>query len=173
MIVRRRLVGGALVVLGIGLAFPAGHTDTVPAGRAATAADLDALHTYIRRAWATLTRTPRDLHEAAVDPKLPPDRGRVPVYVARGEDLRALRAQLGEIDLRPLPARADQIREHGLLYLPRPYVVPGGRFNEMYGWDSYFILRGLLRDGEVQRARDMVDDAVYEVVHFGKVLNAN
>jgi alpha,alpha-trehalase len=33
---------------------------------------------------------------------------------------------------------------HGLLALasgtdgPRPYVVPGGRFNELYGWDSYF-----------------------------------
>ena len=50
------------------------------------------------------------------------------------------------------------IREHGLLYLPRPYVVPGGRFNEMYGWDSYFIQVGLLRDGELARARDMVEN---------------
>ena len=33
--------------------------------------------------------------------------------------------------------------------------------------------RGLLRDGEVARAKDMVDDAIYEVVNFGKVLNAN
>ena len=49
--------------------------------------------------------------------------------------------------------------EPGLLYLPHPYVVPGGRFNEMYGWDSYFIVRGLLQDGEIARARDMVDDA--------------
>ena len=35
----------------------------------------------------------------------------------------------------------------GLLYLPEKYVVPGGRFNEMYGWDSYFIIRGLLESG--------------------------
>ena len=34
----------------------------------------------------------------------------------------------------------------GLLYLPNPYVVPGGRFNEMYGWDSYFIVLGLEAD---------------------------
>jgi alpha,alpha-trehalase len=61
----------------------------------------------------------------------------------------------------------------GRLYLPHPYVVPGGRFNEMYGWDSYFIVRGLLLDGEVTRARDMVDDALYEVESFGKILNAN
>jgi len=32
-------------------------------------------------------------------------------------------------DLRP-----EELREAGLLYLPNPYVVPGGRFNEMYGW---------------------------------------
>ena len=32
----------------------------------------------------------------------------------------------------------------GLLYLANRYVVPGGRFNEMYGWDSYFIIRGLI-----------------------------
>ena len=65
------------------------------------------------------------------------------------------------------------IREHGLLYLPHPYVVPGGRFNEMYGWDSYFIQVGLLRDGELARARDMVENFIYEIEHYGTILNAN
>lgn len=32
----------------------------------------------------------------------------------------------------------------GLLYLPNPYVVPGEKFNEMYGWDSFFIIKGIL-----------------------------
>jgi alpha,alpha-trehalase len=32
----------------------------------------------------------------------------------------------------------------GLLFLPNPYVVPGETFNEMYGWDSFFIIKGLL-----------------------------
>ena len=89
-----------------------------------------------------------------------------------------LRAQLGEaafatIDLRSLPKQASELREHGLLYLPHPYVVPGGRFNEMYGWDSYFILLGLLRDDEVLAAREMVDNFLYEIQHYGTVLNAN
>lgn len=48
----------------------------------------------------------------------------------------------------PLPAPsldpASLYNAVGLLYLPNPYVVPGERFNEMYGWDSYFIIRGLL-----------------------------
>jgi alpha,alpha-trehalase len=89
-----------------------------------------------------------------------------------------LRAELGErelatIALRPLPANPGELKEHGLLYLPHPYVVPGGRFNEMYGWDSYFILLGLLRDDEVVAARDMVDNFLYEIEHYGTILNAN
>jgi len=55
----------------------------------------------------------------------------------------------------------------------RPFVVPGGRFNEMYGWDSYFILLGLLKDGKTDLARAIVDNFVYEIRHYGAVLNAN
>ena len=54
-----------------------------------------------------------------------------------------------------------------------PFVVPGGRFNEMYGWDSYFITIGLLHDGEVDLAKAMVDNFVYEIRHYGAILNAN
>ena len=75
-----------------------------------------------------------------------------------------------------LPADPLTVKEHGLLYLPHPYVVPGGRFNEMYGWDSYFIVLGLVHENDaanVARARDMVDDFLYEVRHYGGVLNAN
>jgi alpha,alpha-trehalase len=56
---------------------------------------------------------------------------------------------------------------------PVPYVVPGGRFNEMYGWDSYFIALGLIADGKQELAKAMVDQHVYEIVHYGKILNAN
>jgi alpha,alpha-trehalase len=78
-----------------------------------------------------------------------------------------------KIELRTLPEGPLPADQHGLLYLPRPYVVPGGRFNEMYGWDSYFILVGLLRDGETARARDMVENFLYEIEHYGTILNAN
>jgi hypothetical protein len=66
-----------------------------------------------------------------------------------------------------------RVQSQGLLYLPSPYVVPGGRFNEMYGWDSYFIQLGLLRDGEVILAKDMADNFLYEIREYGKILNAN
>ncbi|KAG0170044.1 alpha,alpha-trehalase nth1 [Apophysomyces sp. BC1034] len=54
-----------------------------------------------------------------------------------------------------------------------PFVVPGGRFNEMYGWDSYFEALGLLVDGRVDLAQGMVDNFVYQIRHYGKILNAN
>src|SRR5439155_24916575 len=76
-------------------------------------------------------------------------------------------------EIRKLPEDPAQVRGQGLLYLPRPYVVPGGRFNEMYGWDSYFIQVGLLRDGELELAKDMADNALYEIREYGKILNAN
>ena len=73
---------------------------------------------------------------------------------------------LGEID-------TSKIQPPGLLYLENKYVVPGGRFNEMYGWDSYFIIRGLLRAGRVELARGMVDNFFFEIEHYGAMLNAN
>lgn len=54
-----------------------------------------------------------------------------------------------------------------------PFVVPGGRFNEMYGWDSYFESLGLLVDGQIELAKGMVDNFCYEIHHYGKILNAN
>jgi alpha,alpha-trehalase len=57
--------------------------------------------------------------------------------------------------------------------MENPYVVPGGRFNEMYGWDSYFIIRGLLREGKIDLARGMVENFFFEIENYGAVLNAN
>ena len=54
-----------------------------------------------------------------------------------------------------------------------PFVVPGGRFNEMYGWDSYFEGVGLLLDGRVDLAKAMVDNFCYQIENYGKILNAN
>jgi alpha,alpha-trehalase len=82
-------------------------------------------------------------------------------------------ADFQRIEIRRLPLDLTKLQEPGLLYLPRPYVVPGGRFNEMYGWDSYFIQLGLLRDDQVALAQDMADNFLYEIGNYGKILNAN
>ncbi|MGH9632595.1 MAG: trehalase family glycosidase [Bryobacteraceae bacterium] len=138
---------------------------------------------YIKQTWHTLTRASDDLASAAVDPKYHPlPGGRWPVYVPRDSKVRDIEKQLAsemttpdmqKIELRPLPPDPLQVQHHGLLYLPQPYVVPGGRFNEMYGWDSYFIQIGLLRDGEIGLAKDMADNFIYEIRNYGKILNAN
>lgn len=54
-----------------------------------------------------------------------------------------------------------------------PFVVPGGRFNEMYGWDSYFITMGLLIDNKPDLALGMAENFKYQIDHYGKILNAN
>ncbi|KAF9141459.1 alpha,alpha-trehalase nth1 [Mortierella sp. GBA39] len=71
-------------------------------------------------------------------------------------------------------AMTKHVEEDGSMTLKGvPFVVPGGRFNEMYGWDSYFESLGLLIDGRLELAKGMVDNFVYEIQHYGKILNAN
>jgi alpha,alpha-trehalase len=135
---------------------------------------------YISTAWDTLTRSMTNC-ETLVDPKLkvapvlylpagfaePPAVQKLSADCkVRVEHLPVEIHRLGEID-------TSKIQPHGLLYLENKYVVPGGRFNEMYGWDSYFIVRGLLRAGRVELARGMVDNFFFEIEHYGAMLNAN
>ncbi|KAJ5640614.1 Neutral trehalase [Penicillium herquei] len=54
-----------------------------------------------------------------------------------------------------------------------PFVVPGGRFNELYGWDSYMESLGLLVSDRVDLAKGMVVNFCFEIKHYGKVPNAN
>jgi alpha,alpha-trehalase len=135
---------------------------------------------YISTAWDTLTRSMSEC-ESVVDPKikaaavlyLPAGFSEPPALLkltkdcnVRIEHLPMVIRHLGEID-------TAKIQPHGLLYLQNKYVVPGGRFNEMYGWDSYFIVRGLLRAGRVELARGMVDNFLFEIENYGAMLNAN
>jgi len=57
--------------------------------------------------------------------------------------------------------------------LPYAYVVPGGRFREVYYWDSYFTMLGLEEDGQHQLALDLLNDFAFELDQFGKVPNGN
>ena len=96
-----------------------------------------------------------------------------------------------QVEAHSLPLKVDAafVRQldgkHGVLTLDleldgnahvvgaKPFVVPGGRFNEMYGWDSFFIILGLLSDGKTSLAQSIIDNLVYEIQHYGKILNAN
>ncbi len=58
-----------------------------------------------------------------------------------------------------------------LLTLPRPYVVPGGRFREMYYWDSYFTMLGLAQSGRNDLTLDMVRNFAYLIDTYGHIPN--
>ncbi|KAF2139278.1 glycoside hydrolase family 37 protein [Aplosporella prunicola CBS 121167] len=55
----------------------------------------------------------------------------------------------------------------------RPFVVPGGRFNELYGWDSYMESMGLLVNDRVDLVQSMVQNFCFCIKHYGKILNGN
>ncbi len=141
---------------------------------------LEDIRKYISAGWGVLTRSETKC-ETFSDPKTGgksvlyfPAEFSIPAAAKelekrcsiRVEHLPAVIEKLGGIDV-------SGIRPHGLLYLENPYVVPGGMFNEMYGWDSYFILRGLLREGKLDLARGMAENFFFEIDHYGGVLNAN
>jgi alpha,alpha-trehalase len=136
---------------------------------------------YIHNGWHTLTRSTNEC-ASLTDSKLR-NTSRV-LYLPNGMKVPTAVSQLREqcavhIEFLPRPIThlgqilPQSLPEPGLLYLPEPYVVPGGRFNEMYGWDSYFIVRGLIEDGELNLARGMVENFFFEIENYGAVLNAN
>ena len=143
-------------------------------------AQLTAIRSYISSAWDTLTRSMTDC-KTVVDPKLPeasvlylPSGFTAPDAVQKlQQDCKVQVKSLPAVIHGPGEVDTSTFTPHGLLYLEHPYVVPGGRFNEMYGWDSYFIIRGLVEDKRIDLARGMVENFFFEIEHYGTFLNAN
>ena len=140
----------------------------------------DNLREYIRAAWDDLTRSV-DVCKTLEDVKTKSEPIiYLPAEFAEPPDVKGL-AERCRVRVKHLPARITKpgkldsktIGPEGLLYLPNPYVVPGGQFNEMYGWDSYFIILGLLRENRLTLAKGMVKNFFFEIEHYGGVLNAN
>jgi alpha,alpha-trehalase len=142
--------------------------------------ELTAILAYIASDWSLLTRSTTTC-QAAADPKLvdpavlyfPNDLAIPPALPKLLQECNVRVEHLPTVIHGPGQVTGNGIRPPGLLFLENPYVVPGGRFNEMYGWDSYFIIRGLLRANQIDLARGMVDNFFFEIEHYGNVLNAN
>jgi alpha,alpha-trehalase len=66
---------------------------------------------------------------------------------------------------------SDPPRYSSLLATPEPYVVPGGRFREMYYWDSYFTMLGLIESGRHDLVEHMVADFAYLIDRYGHIPN--
>ena len=138
---------------------------------------------YIDSGWNTLSRSMTDC-KSLVDPKVTT----APVlYLPYGMETPSAVAsahQQCNVEVRNLPrkinnmgdVRVAEIPVEGLLYLPNRYIVPGGRFNEMYGWDSYFIILGLVeekKEPDAKLAQGMVENFFFEIENYGAILNAN
>jgi alpha,alpha-trehalase len=135
---------------------------------------------YIASGWESLTRS---LNSCKTFEDIKTD-GEVVLYFPAGlpipPELRELQNRCA-VRLEHLPRKIAGIgsqnlspsQPQGLLYLEHPYVVPGGQFNEMYGWDSYFIILGLLRGNHLDLAKGMVENFFFEIENYGGVLNAN
>jgi alpha,alpha-trehalase len=73
-----------------------------------------------------------------------------------------------------LVRKADVKQAHSsLLPLPKPYIVPGGRFREIYYWDSYFTMLGLAVSNRYDLIESMLDNFAYLVNTYGHIPNGN
>lgn len=153
-----------------------------------TVSNTDAVRQYIKDGWRFLRRGHNNIILAIQDPKAPvgkapTDKEKVcPIYVSQQENAVEIQEKLRNsvdahyrehIIVKPLPDPPYGNMEFGYLYLPHNYVVPGGRFNEMYGWDSYFINLGLIEDKLYHLAQQMIDNLLYQIEHYGTILNSN
>ncbi|MCH7410263.1 alpha,alpha-trehalase TreF [Belliella sp. DSM 111904] len=67
----------------------------------------------------------------------------------------------------------EEVEGSSLIPLPNPYVVPGGRFREVYYWDSYFTLLGLRESGKIDLIESMVENFAYLIRTLGHIPNGN
>lgn len=143
-----------------------------------------------------------NIEQCATDSKDPVPNARPRIYVPIGEPEQLAYWQkvardkpslnLDVLSLPKGPFSADYVKslnsKFGILALamekvagPRgemklqgvPFLVPGGRFNELYGWDSYFESLGLLENDRVDLVKGIVTNFCFCIQHYGKILNAN
>ncbi|WP_425485208.1 alpha,alpha-trehalase TreA [Burkholderia guangdongensis] len=86
---------------------------------------------------------------------------------------QGLRAHIDWLWPRLTRTSVDASRYGSLIALPKPYVVPGGRFREGYYWDTYFTMLGLQEAGHEDLVDDMLDNFAFLIDTIGHVPNGN
>ena len=160
----RQLYPGLFEAIQLQRVYPDGKTfvDALPSG-AATPAQIVAAYEQQRG-------QPGFSLKAFVDQYFIPPAASVGSYHS---DIKAgIRAHLDTLwTVLSRPAQPQVVPYSSLLPLPRPYVVPGGRFREMYYWDSYFTMLGLQAAGRTAQVRDMVADFASLIDRYGHIPN--
>ncbi|MCC3154270.1 alpha,alpha-trehalase TreF [Hymenobacter sp. BT770] len=164
----RQLFPGLFEAVQMGRVFPDGKTfvDAAPRQRPAT----------ILAAWQREKSKPGFQLKAFVESHfvMPTDS----VATFRSNVQAGLRHQLDTlwtVLARPATPPADPNDSlaafRSLLPLPKPYIVPGGRFREMYYWDTYFTMLGLAEAGKGQLLHDLTDNFAFLISRYGFVPN--
>ena len=65
------------------------------------------------------------------------------------------------------------VTNSSLISLPYSYIIPGGRFIEIFYWDSYFIMLGLQHSGKTDLLQSMMDNFSYLIETLGFIPNGN
>ena len=166
----RQLFPGLFEAVQLGRIFPDNKTfvDAAPQQRPAT----------ILAAWQREKSQPGFQLKAFVEAHFTmPTSGAVPFETNVKAGLRHHLDTLWTVLARPAaPATdpTDSLAEfRSLVPLPKPYLVPGGRFREVYYWDSYFTMLGLAEAGKGQLLKDITDNFAYLIGRFGFVPNGN
>ncbi|TIC20916.1 trehalase-domain-containing protein [Wallemia mellicola] len=93
---------------------------------------------------------------------------RLPKYPDDPQFVRSISTKPGLLALEMRESATEPGQLEGI-----PFVVPGARFNEIYNWDSYFMALGLISDDLIDLAQGIVDHFIFQIRHYGKVLNGN
>ena len=97
-----------------------------------------------------------------------------PITVDYGEDsARPVREHIEHLWDVLSQSEDDSCEAPSLIPLPKPYMVPGGRFREIYYWDSYFTMLGQAESGRIDMLTYMVDNFAYLIDHLGFIPNGN
>ncbi|XP_050422492.1 trehalase-like isoform X1 [Adelges cooleyi] len=82
--------------------------------------------------------------------------------------------QIWKLLARKIP---DDVREspkrHSHIYVPNGFFVAGGRFSELYYWDTYWIIRGALLCGMKDTVKGILENMLHLVKTYGYMLNGN
>ncbi|MEO6549856.1 MAG: alpha,alpha-trehalase TreF [Ferruginibacter sp.] len=96
-----------------------------------------------------------------------------PVFGESYESNKQISVEENILQLWDVLTRQPTNEQSSLINLPFTYVVPGGRFREIYYWDSYFTMLGLVQHSRVQLVKNMIDNFAFLIRSFGHIPNGN
>lgn len=119
------------------------------------------------------------LTEGELEEWTPSDYNENPSFLKRIENREVYEFAKNIVSIWPTLARRvkDEVQEHpdrhSLIYVPNGFIIPGGRFKEIYYWDSYWIIKGLLISEMDKTAKGMLENFLSLIRRYGFVPNGS